>query len=126
VIRYKQTEIKYIGAIFLSNVGSTEATDEKKREFKYALGDCDLLDTIWFKFYRSGKSSGLISKNISEDKELKKKIFLEEIQSKEVVEILSESEKETSEQKSEVDFSWKHRLPKQSSKYIPEKPNIKQ
>ena len=77
-------------------------------------------------FYRSGKSSGFISKNISEDKELKKKIFLEEIQSKEVVEILSESEKETSEQKSEVDCSWKHRLPKQSSKYIPEEPDIKQ
>ena len=40
-------------------------------------------------FYRSGNSSGFISKNVSEDKELKKKSFLEEIQSKEVVEILS-------------------------------------
>ena len=46
-------------------------------------------------FYRKGKSSGLISKNVSEEKELKKKSLLEEIHSKEVVEILSESEKET-------------------------------
>jgi len=77
-------------------------------------------------FYRSGKSSGLISKNTSEDKELKKKIFLEEIQSKEVIEILSESEKKTSEQKTGEVVSWKNRLPKQSSKYIPEEPDIKQ
>jgi hypothetical protein len=77
-------------------------------------------------FYKTGKPSGLISKNDSEDKELRKKSFLEEIQSKEVIEILSESEKETSEQKSEVDFSWKYRLPKQCSKYVPESPSIKQ
>ena len=77
-------------------------------------------------FYKIGKPSGLISKNASEDKELKKKSFLEEIQSKEVLEILSESEKEISEQKSEVDFSWKRRLPKQCSKYVLEEPSIKQ
>ena len=75
-------------------------------------------------YYGSSISSEVASKNSSEDKALKKATCLQVIQSQEVIEILSDSEKETSEQKLGEDLSWKQRPPKKSSKYIPEEPDI--
>ena len=77
-------------------------------------------------YYRSSKSSGIVSKNKSEAKDRRKKSFLEQaIQSQEVIEISSDSEKEISEPKKSADLSWKQRTPKRSSEYIPEEPDIK-
>jgi hypothetical protein len=62
---------------------------------------------------------------MSEDKAVKKAMFLEAIKSHEVIELISDSEKETSEQKLGEDLSWKQRSPKKSSKCNPEEPDIK-
>ena len=76
-------------------------------------------------YYGHNISSGPVSKNMSEDKAVKKAMFLEAIKSHEVIELVSDSEKETSEQKLGEDLSWKQRSPKKSSKYNPEEPDIK-
>ena len=75
-------------------------------------------------YYGHNISSGSASKNISEDKAVKKATFLEAIKSHEVIDLISDSEKETSEQKLGEDVSWKQRSPKKSSKYNPEEPDF--
>ena len=70
-------------------------------------------------YYGGNTSSGSASKNNSEVKALKKAMFLEAIQSQEVIELISVLEKETSDQKLGEDVSWKQRLPKKKLQVQP-------
>ena len=72
----------------------------------------------------SGKFLKTGSENNPETKAKKgKSLQAQAIQSQEVIELSSDSEKEISEPKKSEDFSWKQRAPKRSSKYIPEEPD---
>ena len=74
----------------------------------------------------SSKSSKTVSESKPETKELKRKnMQAQAIQSKEVIEISSDSEKELSEPKKSEVSAWKQRAPKRCSKYIPEEPEYK-
>ena len=74
----------------------------------------------------SSKSLKIVSENNPETQAQKRKSFqAQAIQSQEVIEISSDSEKEISEPKKSEDFSWKQRAPKRSSKYIPEELDFK-
>ena len=74
----------------------------------------------------SGKFLKTGSENNPETKAKKgKSLQAQAIQSQEVIELSSDSEKEISEPKKSEDFSWKQREPKMSSKYIPEEPDFK-
>ena len=74
----------------------------------------------------SSKSSKTVSESKPETKELKRKnMQAQAIQSKEVIEISSDSEKELSEPKKSEVFAWKQRAPKRCSKYIPEESEYK-